>query len=252
VPGNDPFTKVMLHLDQVAGSSFTDSNFGGSAHTWTAHNTAAISTAQSEFGGGSLLTTGASDFLTTPDSADFTVGSGSFTAECWFNRQGGDGTNRILFGQGNAGATGNFSYLLGLTPSNQARFAAFSTDGVTAIFDINSTATYTAAGWHHIAGVRNSSIFTLFIDGLPAVTAVSTALVADSSTSLSVGTLGELPGSVNWNGYIDEVRLSVGIARWTSSFTPQQQAYDTYTGFKITEYSDTMPTIYRKTEIVSY
>jgi hypothetical protein len=84
--GNDAFTKILLHMDGTNGSTtFTDTNAGGSAHTWTANGNAQISTAQSKFGGASGLFDGTGDYITTPDHADYTLGSGDFTIDLWFN-----------------------------------------------------------------------------------------------------------------------------------------------------------------------
>src|SRR6266481_9069426 len=103
--GNDKFTKILLHMDGSNGATtFTDSNAGGSAHTWTATN-ATTSTTQTRFGPTSLSTGAAAGNITTPDSADFTAGSGDFTAECWFCVSGGNGTFRFLFGQSDNAAT---------------------------------------------------------------------------------------------------------------------------------------------------
>ena len=88
--GNDGFTKVLLQFNGAdASTTITDVNAGGSAHTWTANGNAQIDTAQSKFGGASLLCDGTGDYVTTPDHADFTLGSSDFTIDCWFQVQCG-------------------------------------------------------------------------------------------------------------------------------------------------------------------
>jgi hypothetical protein len=80
--GNDTYTKVLLHFDgSDASTTITDSNSGGSAHTWTAAGNAQIDTAQYKFGGASGLFDGTGDWVTTPDHADFTLGSSDFTID---------------------------------------------------------------------------------------------------------------------------------------------------------------------------
>jgi hypothetical protein len=87
--GNDSFTKILLHMDGAnGGTTFTDANVGGSAHTWTA-NSATTSTGTLKFGTASENCGAGVGWIDTPDSADFTLGSGDFTIDFWFNRQGG-------------------------------------------------------------------------------------------------------------------------------------------------------------------
>ena len=82
-PGNDAFTKILLHMDgSNGGTTFTDIAVGGSAKTWTPTN-ATTSTASFKFGTASMLT--ASGYITTPDHSDFTIGSNDFTLDLWIN-----------------------------------------------------------------------------------------------------------------------------------------------------------------------
>lgn len=222
--GNDNSTKVLLHCEGSNGATtFTDGNFGGSAHTWSQIGTATIATAASKFGSASLNCGAAAGAISAPDSADFTFGSGAFTIDCWFNRQGGDGTTRFICGQSNSAGSGGFSYLLNLNTSNQIRFA-WSANGTT-VSAIVSTTTFTATGWHHVAAIRTGNTFRLFIDGTQEGGDTSdSSTLNDSSNALAVGAFGELPG-LYWYGYIDEFRISVGTARWTTTFTPPTAAY---------------------------
>jgi hypothetical protein len=212
-PGVDRFTKVLLHFD----SSFVDDGAGATAHTWTAGGSAAVSTSQSKFGGASGSFPGSS-WIETPDSADFTVGSGDFTIDSWFNVQGGAGTDRYLTGQMSAaGTNSSASFDIHLTTSNTLTFETYVGSTLTAV---TSTTTFTAAGWHHVAAVRTGNTLKLFIDGVQEGGNVAqTGTLNDSANKLSIGRVGEFT-TQTFNGFIDEFRLSVGIARWTANFTP--------------------------------
>lgn len=220
--GNDSYTKILLHMDGAnAGTTFTDTNLGGSAHTWTA-TTATTSTTQIKFGTTSLSTGAAAGKILTPDSADFTLGSGDFTADCWFYRSGGDGTLRMIAGQGDSSLTpSNSTFDLSLSGTNHVSFEVF--DGVTSTI-INGTTAITAVGWHHIAGVRTGNTILVFLDGVQEATSAFSGTVPNSTASLAIGAVGDAPTGL-WNGFIDEFRLSVGLARWTSNFTPPTVAY---------------------------
>lgn len=223
MPGNDEFTEILLHMDGAdGGTTFPDNNIGGSAHTWTANGNAQIDTAQSKFGGSSLLLDGAGDYITTPDHADFNLGSGNFTFDLWFNRAGGDGTIRVMGGQVGAGASAaNSSISIALSDANVVRL---SVSNGSSFDQVTGTTTFTATGWHHAAGVRTGNTLKLFVDGVQEGGDLSfNETVPNSDANFSIGRSGDLDG-VYWNGWIDEVRFSRS-ARWTANFTPQAYAY---------------------------
>jgi hypothetical protein len=98
--GNDSFTKILLHMDGTNGSTtFTDSNSGGSAHTWTAAGDAKLTTGTYKFGGASGIFDGTGILSLHADSSDFTLGSGDWTVDCWFNCTAAAGAQVFLCGQ---------------------------------------------------------------------------------------------------------------------------------------------------------
>jgi hypothetical protein len=222
--GNDMFTKILLHMDGAdASTTFTDSNFGGSAHAWTAAGNAHFDKAIKQIGTAAGLFDGTGDVITTPDHADFTLGTDEFTIDFLFNRAGGDGTARFLCGQSDSAATTTTrSVQLNLSASNAIQGSVFEAAVVTSV---TGTTTFTATGWHHVAFVRTGNILKLFIDGvLEGSNVAFSGTVNNSTNAFGVGCLGELTTLV-WNGSIDEFRLSVAIARWTSNFTPPAAPY---------------------------
>jgi hypothetical protein len=221
--GNDAYTTVLLHMDGAdAGTTFTDSNAGGSAHTWTANGNAQLDTADKKFGSASLLLDGTGDYLSTPDHADWAMGSGEFTYDLWFKVAGGDGANRVLMSDANAGGslTGVLIYL-----NTANKVLAQTTAGGSKL--ITGTSTFVAAGatWNHVAYVRTGDVLRLFVNGTQegGDLAVSGA-VNNSDGAMMIGKYGEL-ATLYWNGWIDEVRISKGLARWTANFTPPTAAY---------------------------
>lgn len=253
---NDGFAKVLLHFDGAdASTTITDSNLGGSAHTWTAAGNAQIDTAQSNFGGASGLFDGTGDFVSTPDHADFTLGSGDFTIDGWFNCNAPGGAFRVICGKTITGSTGanadrSFNVLRNtsnvISASVYVGSTAFTVAGTTQFTDALNT------GWHHVAFVRFGNILRLFIDGVQEGGDVAvTGSVNDTNGPLSVGRSGDENFGVDWLGWIDEFRLSVGVARWTANFTPPTSAYglggttnDVCVGARAVYDSDTVPHIF--------
>lgn len=220
--GNDEYTKILLHFDGTHGSTtITDDNAGGSAHTWTATGSS-ISTTESKFGGASLDCGASAGYVTTPDHADFTLGTSDFTVDFWFNRQG-YGTPQYPFLHAGSGGATNWG-VVGEFISINDKLQCYVRSGSSAEGHCRSTSVFNATGWHHVAYVRSGSNFYLFIDGVEEATATGSGSVNDSSGSFAVGCRADTLGSI-FNGYLEEFRLSVGIARWTSGFTPPTAAY---------------------------
>jgi Concanavalin A-like lectin/glucanases superfamily len=218
--GNDSFTKVLLHFDGAnASTSIADSNAGGSAHAWSVAGNAQISTAQSKFGFTASLYDGAGDWVTTPDSADFTLGAGNFTIDCWV-RPAANGVLYYIAGQADSTQAPALSaWVLRRTAGNFLELLISNGSAFTTI--TGATTQITAGAWWH----RNGNTIALYVNGAVEASVGFSAAVFDSANNLRVGAGGEV-ASNSWNGWIDEFRLSVGTARWTAAFIPPGKAYD--------------------------
>jgi len=83
--------------------------------------------------------------------------------------------------------------------------------------------------WYHLALVRSGSSWCIFQNGSLITNAYSNSeAVEDRESVLRIG--GWIP-NYPLNGWLDEVRVSKGVARWTTDFTPPTSAYtpDSYT-----------------------
>ena len=89
VPGNDAFTKILLHMDgSNGGTTFTDVNAGGVSNTWSALSDAVTTTAAAKFGPSSL-NSGAGGFgISTSAKSALDPGTGDFTVDFWYNHNG--------------------------------------------------------------------------------------------------------------------------------------------------------------------
>lgn len=224
--GNDSFTKVLLQMNgSDASATFTDNNAGGSAKTWTvsgAGNNAQIDTADFKFNGASGLFDGTSDFITTPDDADFSAGSGDFTVDFWIKRADA-GTRRGLCGQADAAGANGGGLEIEYSAANALKATIYYNSGANAVVDTGATLSDTAS-WHHIAAIRSGNTLFTATDGTLSAGTSVTGITADNSGGvMHVGRLG-LFGN-GWNGWIDEFRISIGIARWTANFTPPIYPY---------------------------
>lgn len=211
--GIDSYTKLMLHMNGVNNSTtFADSS-SFAPKTVTPNGNAKISTTQSKFGGSSGYFDGTNSYLSIPASSDFLL-NGNFTIDFWvyFNSLSSS-TEQGIFCQ---------------TPDS----ASFFTLRVTSTYLIISetktlqTTSYllTASAWHHIAIVRNNGVIKLFVDGVQINTNWAKTTAYFNGYGITIGKYLDESGYFV-DGYLQEFRISNGVARWTSNFTPPTSAY---------------------------
>ncbi len=235
----DYYEKLMLHMNGPdAGTTFEDSSIFKKtvtavnhaqldvpAKTVTAVNHAQIDTAQSKFGGASGLFDGTDDDCTTPSSADWVFGADAFTVDFWVR------FNSVAANQGLWSVHKNnleFIEAMWVQSSSTFYFDAYYASGlyVGASFawspSINT--------WYHIACIRSGTNLLVFIDGvLKTTSAIGAVSFEDYGAPFVIGLWQN--GGVYLNGWLDEFRVSKGVARWTTTFTPPTVAYtpDQYT-----------------------
>ena len=198
-------TVLMLHMDGTDGAtSFPDS--GPTGHTVTANGDAQVDTSQSKFGGASCLFDGTGDFLSLPDSDDWTWGTGDFTVD-GFVRFAGTITQHSFLAESGGGSSPRMYYAF--AAENAWTIKLGSTSHAFADPLVINT-------WYHIAVTRESGTVRVFRDG--------TQKGSNQTNTASVNPpglrIGESNGGLPFNGWIDEMRITKGEALWTSNFTP--------------------------------
>ena len=169
-----------------------------------------ISTAQSQFGGSSILFDGTgTDYLwIQADQPIQRFGTGNFTIELWI-RLAATGSARGLVAKG----TSTTGWLVSLNTSNQVVFT-YGTSTIT------STGTISASVWTYIAVVREgtgTNQTKIYIDGNNDGTGtVSTDFNQTNAMYLGANRTG---GDL-FSGYMQDVRITNGIARTTITSTP--------------------------------
>lgn len=215
---SDTTANLLLHADGSDGSAtFTDSSAAN--RTVNANGNVQVDTAQSKFGGGSALFDGASGYLSIADNADFEFGSGNFTIDMWV-RSTSVSNSYALMRKGPASGYGSFLIYQSSSrssPSSRWLFYATTADGAWNVCDSVDMGGVVLDTWTHLAVVRSGNTFTTYKDGVAQGTCTSAASLWDNSNTLTVGESG---GVSFFAGYIDELRVSKGVARWTSNFTP--------------------------------
>jgi len=210
---------LLLHGNGPNGSTvFTDNS--PSPKTVTAVGNAQISTAQSKFGEASIAFDGTDDYLTVPNTgAPGDLGAGNFTVECWTYLLSRINTTPCIIGNYSTFAAGSFAIFAGNQSASSGNTRYQLALNGTGFPSINAgTIVYDA--WAHIAVVRNGSTITFYVDGTSIGSTTNTANLSGTTGSLWIGTTGDSLTTGEINGYIDDLRITKGIARYTANFTP--------------------------------
>ncbi|NBS07778.1 MAG: LamG domain-containing protein, partial [Verrucomicrobia bacterium] len=157
---------------------------------------------------GSAGTRVATSSSTSP--ALFNMGTGDYTVECWLRTIGTPGSQMTIWDfRGPTDVTGQGVALV-LTTSS------------TIFVYYNASARITSAAiaadtWTHLAVVRASGVYTLYVNGVSAGTYSNSDAVVPPANRPYIGAVGD--GSQVLNGYISDFRVVKGQAIYTSNFS---------------------------------
>lgn len=196
-------TVLTLALDGTHGSTtFTDTSPIG-ATVSVVGGTPTISTAQAKFGGASLyFPSGGAGVIRPPTDAAYAF-PGDFTLEFWARPSDNSvGWCVHLGGSINTVKSGGV-----LVYSGAYRLywdSNLQSTGAGATLDV----------WAHIVLTRSAGVFRLFVNGALAGSYTNASNVDDGVVRIGTNAI----GSEGFDGYIDDLRITKGVARYTSSF----------------------------------
>lgn len=222
-PVGDPDFASVVALASFDGAdgSTTFSDESPAAHgAFNFIQQAQLDTAQKQFGTASLLVDGVSDAATLPHSADWGLGTGEFTMEAWVRLNTLASTQTVL---AHWGGSSSRSWHLSVRPGLSTMRFLYSTSGSN-FFDISGAFTWVVNTWYHVAADRDSGgDLRLYVDGV--VIGGPTALpgLANPSVIMSVGANNVTDNELN--GWIDEIRITKGVARYAGTFTRPAAAF---------------------------
>jgi hypothetical protein len=202
---------LLLHGDGTNGSTTITDN-SPTPKTVTAVGDAKISTAQSKFGGSSIAFDGTGDRLSIPAASLFNFENNNFTVEAWIYLNAITSIKTIVSNYATSASASGWGIFVPNTGIVTGQFYS----GISAT-NVSSADPITTANWVHVAFVRNSNLFTLYLNGVGGTSVSSSATLNNSSNLLLIGSEA---GTLNWDGYIDDLRITKGIARYTANFTP--------------------------------
>jgi hypothetical protein len=213
MPGIDTYTKLMLHLNNDVIDSETTPKT-------VSNNNVSFSSSIKKFGDYSAYFNG-SAYLSLLNNNDFQFNTGNYTIDCWIKttdtqfaiyedgyKNSGTSTTHALYYAG-----GVLYYVVGPTSATGVVIVQITTN------------TINDGNFHHVAIVRQgigANQTAVYIDGIG--TTGTSNYNLNTSNLIVIGKLSQYTG-FDFTGYIDEFRVSKGIARWTSNFTPPTTEY---------------------------
>ncbi len=218
----DSYTKLLMHWDNLANPwTFIDSAGKTIIKSWNATQT----WAQSRFWSSSIyLDWTSSTMLSLADNDDWDFWTWDFTIDFWVKTT--QAWQAVLIYQWDKDwISTTVSNILMINTTWKITYSPNYTQ-YPSHNNIISTQSINDGFWHHIAIVRNGNYFRMYIDWTETWTALNMSWTIPNKTDqLSIG-------SMPWNnyynrltGYLDEIRISKWIARWSWNFAVPSSPY---------------------------
>jgi len=207
---------LLMHMNgSDNGTTFTDYT----GKTVTVVNNTVTKTGTKKYGTASAYFDGNSDCLRLADHAAWRLGGGfgeyDFTVEAWiypidFSVQ------RAIVSQRSTGDADNY-WGFRVTTGGVLQF--YAAVGGSVLINKSSTTTVSTGVFTHVAVCRASGVTTLYVGGVGSSSGPESLVFPGSSSPLTIGVSIE-PNTDPFYGYIDDLRITGGVARYTANFTP--------------------------------
>jgi len=224
----DPYWANVSYLLVGNGANGTTTNIVDSSNNHisnTVKGSTVISTAVSKYGSGSVYFNGIRPLgVQSASNSVLSFGTGDFTIEMWFYEVSKPAYyTRLINFNGDYAVNTHAIIIEGSNQTSKLRYAVPVNIGDSILMSTTSIAYNT---WYYVAITRSGTTFRMFVNGVQESSYTSSATVDSNSSSYI--TLGDTPNataSENYNGYLYDVRLTKGVARYTSNFTPPTAAF---------------------------
>lgn len=225
--GGDATDPYWANVKFLAGFNGTDGQTSYTSEddglrTGTAFGSAQLDTSQKVFGTSSAEFDGSADFYAFPDSDDFALGTQDFTVECWvrFRNLPGAVAQQAAFVSNYDFNGGNRGWSFSYDSSAGVLRLLYSIDGAGggSVFFPQASWVPSANTWYYVACTREAGVFRFFVNGVLIGTESGQTgnSIFNASSPLFIGDMSF--GQTPFDGWIDEVRLTVGVARYTATY----------------------------------
>lgn len=168
---------------------------------------------------GSLLFDGSNDYINAANTDLLDLAGGDWTIEAWVYLPDLSPNYQMISCAG--GPTLAFNNTDGLAWQFYIRTTDihFSYNTASSYATVTGTHNMSTSTWYHVAVSRNGSTFRLFVDGSQVASATGTPSAPSSIDRTFIG-IGNNTVNDPYKGNIENFRITKGVARYTSNFTP--------------------------------
>jgi hypothetical protein len=175
-----------------------------------------VSTTQSKFAPTSVVFDGTGDYLQGANNIS-NFGTSDFTIEMWFYKTS---SGEILISNVPSGADNNY-FVLSATP---AQLTIQIRDNTSQQFAYGPS--FSNNTWIHAAVTRSSGSVRVFVNGVSGSPVTITKSI--TARELCIGSFLYTGSPLYYTGYIQDVRITKGVARYTANFTPPTAPFPTF------------------------
>jgi hypothetical protein len=170
-----------------------------------------------KYGTGSMYFDSSGDYLTVPHNNNINLNTGDFTIEAWVYFNSIIDSSAILY-KGQLSGSYYGSYLIYISSGGVIDFYTSSSGSgwTSGISPMRFTSNASTGAWHHLAITRSGNTFRTFFNGVAGGGATSSENLGSQTDPLHIGVY----SGGTLNGYIDDLRITKGYARYTANFTP--------------------------------
>lgn len=169
---------------------------------------AQISTSVVKYGTGSMAFDGSGDYLVGRTTDLLSFNTGDFTVEMWVYPNSVAG-NIVLIDTRSSGTDSGWAFYI----NSSSKLALFTSNADR----ITAGSALSASTWTHVVLARSGSTLAIYMNGVQSATATySTTMTCPGRISIASG----FDNAAPLNGYIDDLRITKGVARYISNFTP--------------------------------
>lgn len=221
MPGDIYYANVsaLLHFDGTNGSTTITDN-SSTPKTFTCNGNAALSTTQSKFGGASIALDGTGDYVSSANNSAYNILSGGdYTLEAFIypTAHGSTAQGAKIITIDNSSGNAGIWFLV----AQNGTGLKISYPGLA---DVTLTVSVPLNAWSHVVAGRSGTQHYIGFNGTVSNVSLSNR-TSDTSAGCWIGaSQSTSPGY--FTGYIDEVRITKGMSRYSSgSYTVPTAAY---------------------------